>query len=195
MTNYFTIYDPLTGRILRSGSCSAEDLQNQVQLGESLLPITSDWGRHYVQNGVLVDRLPQPSSDHVFDWDTKVWHDPRTLVDMKALKSAEISLGRTLANQSSFVYTGKTIVCDALSRSDIDGVNGYVALYGTLPPNWTGGWKTLDNSYVPIASVDTWKAFYSAMVAAGSANFAHAQDLKAGLALAATLAEVEAIVW
>jgi len=118
-----------------------------------------------------------------------------TLDELKAAKNAEINLARAGANTSTFPHDGKTFACDALSRSDIDGVNGYVALYGALPPAFPGAWKAADNSYYPIADVAAWKAFYASMVATGTANFVHAQTLKAQLAEATTPEAVAAIVW
>lgn len=118
-----------------------------------------------------------------------------TLDELKAAKNAEINAARAAANTSTFAHSGKTFSCDQLSRSDIDGVNGYVALYGALPPAFPGAWKAADNSYYPIADVAAWKAFYASMVATGAANFGHAQELKAQLAAATTPEEVAAIVW
>lgn len=129
-------------------------------------------------------------------WDGSVFTPPPVdLVALKAAKNAEINAARLAANFSTFPHAGKDIACDQLSRSDIDGTNGFVSLYGTLPPGWTGGWKAADNTYVPISSVDGWKAFYSSMFAAGNANFAKAQALKTQLEAAATAAEVAAVVW
>jgi len=120
---------------------------------------------------------------------------PPTLDELKAAKNAGINLARAAANTNTFPHDGKLFSCDALSRSDIDGMNGYVALYGALPAEFPGAWKAADNSYYPIADVAAWKLFYAAMVATGTANFAHAQQLKAQLAAAATAEEVAAIVW
>lgn len=117
------------------------------------------------------------------------------LADLKAAKNAEINAARLAANFSTFQHAGKAIACDQLSRSDIDGTNGFVALYGALPPGWPGGWKAVDNTYVPIASVADWKAFYASMFAAGNAHFAKAQALKAQLEAATTAEQVAAIVW
>lgn len=117
------------------------------------------------------------------------------LADLKAAKNDEINSARLAANFSTFQHAGKAIACDQLSRSDIDGTNGFVALYGSLPPGWPGGWKAVDNTYVPIASVNDWKAFYASMFAAGNANFAKAQALKAQLDAATTAEQVAAIVW
>lgn len=96
-------------------------------------------------------------------------------------KRAEINAARYKANTTTFPYGGKLIACDALSRSDIDGVNGYVALNGTLPVGFPNQWKAVDNTYVAIPDVATWNLFYTAMVAEGASNFAHSQTKKAAI--------------
>lgn len=118
-----------------------------------------------------------------------------TLDELKTAKNSEINQARATANASTFTHDAKVFSCDALSRSDIDGVNGYVALFAALPPTFPGAWKAADNSYYPITDVAAWKAFYASMVATGAANFIHAQELKAQLAAATTPEEVAAIVW
>lgn len=129
-------------------------------------------------------------------WDGEKFTPPAVdLVALKAAKNAEINAARLAANFSTFPHAGKAIACDQLSRSDIDGTNGFVSLYGTLPPDWPGGWKAVDNTYVPIASVNDWKAFYASMFAAGNAHFAKAQALKAQLDAATTAEQVAAITW
>ncbi len=114
---------------------------------------------------------------------------------IKASKNEEINAARLAANFSSFPFAGKQIASDQLSRSDIDGTNGYVSLYGAMPPGWPGVWKATDNSYVPLPDVAAWKDLYSAMFAQGNANFAHSQVLKALLAAADTPEDVAAIHW
>jgi hypothetical protein len=113
----------------------------------------------------------------------------------KATKIFEINNARLVANTTSFPYMGKEIACDALSRSDIDGVNGYIALMGAFPPGWVGKWKTVDNAYIQIESLDDWKAFYTAMVNQGQNNFLYAQWLKQQVANAADTNSVSAIYW
>lgn len=153
----------------------------------------------------ISDKAFIPADDTNRDWqEYQAWLaegnvpepvDNPTLGDLKAEKNAEINLARATANTGSFPHDGKTFACDALSRSDIDGVNGYVALYGALPPAFLGAWKAADNSYYPIADLAAWKAFYASMVATGAANFAHAQQLKAQLSAATTPEAVAAVVW
>jgi hypothetical protein len=114
---------------------------------------------------------------------------------LKAAKNAEINAARLAANFSTFTHGGKTFACDQLSRSDIDGTNGFVSLYGSMPPGWPGGWKAVDNTYTPITTVADWKAFYASLFAAGNANFAHSQVLKAALNNATTAEQIAAIHW
>lgn len=118
-----------------------------------------------------------------------------TLSALKTLRNTDINTWRAAANAGSFSFDGKIFSCDQLSRGDIDGVNGFVSLTGALPPGFPGAWKAIDNSYLAIPDVAAWTGFYGAMVAAGAANFSHAQTLKAQLAAAATAEEVAAIVW
>lgn len=117
------------------------------------------------------------------------------LANAKEAKNAEINATRLAVNFTAFPHAGKVFACDQLSRSDIDGTNGYVSLNGVLPQGWPGGWKAVDNTYVAIATVQDWKDFYASMFAQGNANFARAQTLKAALAVATTGAEIAAIQW
>jgi hypothetical protein len=118
-----------------------------------------------------------------------------TLAQLKEAKKAEITEARAKASQGEFTYEGKLISCDSLSRSDIDGTNGYVVSHNEFPGGWPGAWKAVDNSYVPITNVEAWKAFYSAMVTQGVANFIKSQTLKAQVDACTTKAQVSAINW
>ena len=120
---------------------------------------------------------------------------PVDLAALKTEKNAEINAARAAANSTSFTHDGREFSCDALSRSDIDGITGYVALNDAFPPNFPGAWKATDNSYYALPDVASWKFFLAAMVAAGAANFAHAQQLKQALAAATTPEEVALITW
>jgi hypothetical protein len=110
-------------------------------------------------------------------------------------KNAEINAARLKANATSFTYMGKEIAVDTVSFNDIISTNGYVALFGGFSAGWPGGWKTIDNSYVPIATADDWKSFYTAMYTQGTTNFGKAQALKKKLSEATTLEEINNISW
>jgi len=118
-----------------------------------------------------------------------------TLAGAQATKNTQLNAARLAANTSTFTIGSQAFACDDLSRSDIDGVNGYVALFAALPPSWPGYWKAVDNTQYTIATVADWKTFYAAMVSAGNTNFAKSQTLKAQVAAATTIAQVNAIHW
>ena len=114
---------------------------------------------------------------------------------LKAEKNAEINAWRAVANLSTFPHAGKAIACDALSRSDIDGVANNIALFGVFPDGFPGAWKATDNTMIPLPDVDAFRAMYASMTAQGTENFNHAQALKAQLAAASTPEEVVDIQW
>lgn len=189
-----TIFDVVSGRILRTASVPPGSATAQ------LLEPHEDWieghwadDRFYVEGYAPIHMPARPSDHHEFDYGSKTWEDPRTLADLKAAKNAAINTARLKANQSHFTFAGKQIAVDPLSRSDIDAAHGAILMLGAMPGGWPGGWKAMDNTIVPIADLATWGQFYGAMVAQGTANFAHAQALKAQLAAANTAEEVAAV--
>lgn len=114
---------------------------------------------------------------------------------LKAAKNVQINEWRAQANQTSFTHLGKTIACDALSRSDIDAVAGSISLTGVFPAGFPGAWKATDNSYLMLPNVAAFKAMYSSMTLQGTANFGHSQTLKADLSEASTVEQVNAVTW
>lgn len=138
---------------------------------------------------------PAPSATAVWNMTRSAWVEKLLLSDMKLAKNAQINASRMAANQGTFTYAGKEIAADPLARGDIDAINGIVSLIQALPAGWPGFWKCADNSYLPISDVPTWIAFYGALVEQGQVNFARSQVLKAQLAAATTLAEIEAVSW
>lgn len=209
MTSSCTFFDPTTSVITQVAVLSDETLEHYVNAGaNALLDIIGNPETQYVakdadDNWALVDYTADelnaknsmvPGQKWLMP-DKIVITDPDVSLDsLKAKKDNEINLHRETANQS-FTYLSKTIRRLPLDESDINGTNGYVALFGVFPDNWPGGWKAEDNTYVAITTTDDWKAFYKAMVDQGNANFHHAQDLKTQLANATTPEQVAAIVW
>jgi len=118
-----------------------------------------------------------------------------SMADMRAEKNGQIDAWRAEANFSTFPHAGKQIACDALSRSDIDGVANHIALFDAFPAGWPGGWKATDKTMLPLVDVDAFRAMYASMTAQGTENFNHSQELKAQLAAASTPEEIAAIQW
>lgn len=114
---------------------------------------------------------------------------------LKVAKNEQINGWRAAANTSTFAHADKHFDCDALSRSDIDGVANHIGLFGDFPAGFPGMWKAADNTMLPVPDVDAFRALYASMTAQGAANFMHSQELKAQLAVATTPEEVAAITW
>jgi hypothetical protein len=119
----------------------------------------------------------------------------RDIEPKRTQKNAQINQWRLEANQSTFQFMGKPIGCDTLSRGDIDGVAGSIALFGDFPSNFPMAWKCADNTYISLPDVASFKAMYSAMTDQGTITFNRSQQLKAALSAASTKEEIDAIVW
>ena len=119
----------------------------------------------------------------------------KQLAEAKISRNGYIDNSRFRINFTSFMHGGKEVSSNQLSRSDIDATNGYVAVFGVLPPGFPGGWIAIDKTLIAIPDITAWKAFYASMFAAGGANFAIAQSLKTQIAAATTVDEVVAITW
>jgi len=74
-------------------------------------------------------------------------------------------------------------------------VAGSIALTGEFPAAFPGFWKAADNTFLPLATVDDFKAMYAAMVMKGTQNFIRSQELKDLAEQATSLEDLEAIQW
>lgn len=141
-----------------------------------------------MDNGVVRDMMPEEEEELAA---RKV----PDLLALKTAKNAEINRWRAEENFTAFPHAGKSIACDALSRSDIDGVANQISLSGNFPTGFPMAWKAVDNTYIMLPDAAAFTDMYSSMTTQGSANFDHAQNLKAALATATTPEEIAAIVW
>lgn len=206
-TTWYTLYDEVDGEIIGHLTSDEASLEANKPLGVGAIE-----GKYLNPNGFVLgtgqDARYVPYTDQVrlekahrparsFRWDNSVlaWQDTRTLAEVKVAKNAQINEWRLQANYAGFTYAGKEIATDQLSLLDLTNTATRIARDGALPPNWPGGWKAKDNTYVAIATVGDWDAFYDAMYQRGLANFSHAQALKAQLETATSIAEVESITW
>lgn len=67
----YTIYSQSTGQILKI--VVTDDIQSQLQSGESYLDGSIDDSTYYIENGVAVAIPAQPDQYSVFDFTTKQW--------------------------------------------------------------------------------------------------------------------------
>jgi hypothetical protein len=183
-----TVTNPVTGQTSEIESNDGEQVHGVDAQGVSLgmVPIGSAYAC-----------TPEPPAGDGWRWDFALlaWVFVPTLAHAKEAKNTYINASRLKANQSFFSFAGKQIAADPLSRSDIDAINGEVSNTGSLPAGWPGAWKCMDNTLIAISNVGQWKEMYSAMVNTGTANFGKSQALKAQLAAASTIQQVDLITW
>lgn len=68
----YTVYLP-NGQIDRTGMCSDADFVHNIREDDLFIEALANPQLQYVDNGQLVDMPPQPSMNHVFDYDAKSW--------------------------------------------------------------------------------------------------------------------------
>lgn len=173
------------------------------QVGEAIRNADSIWPTHVIDGYRLIEtEVPDGfvPADYIWTGDA-VELKPETPADadelaaLKAAKNEEINRWRDEANGSTFPHLGKHFAVDGLSFRDIASTAGYIGLFGAFHPDFPGGWKASDNTYLPMPTVEDFKAFYAAMVDQGTGNFNHAQALKAALGEATSATQVAAIAW
>ena len=117
------------------------------------------------------------------------------LANLRAKKVQEINEARRLADQTYFVYQGKRIACDPLSRDAIRNANDEINNLGALPAVWAGGWKAKDNTFVSITSVQEWRAMHSALYDQTARHFLKAQHIKNMFTTMISVEDINAINW
>lgn len=123
------------------------------------------------------------------------WVETATLDQLKEAKQAEITRARIATDSDRFVYQGLSIRTADKDMFDMLIADARISKGQGMPPNWPGGWKAIENSYVLISTVAEWNTFFIAMYDAGINNFNHSQQLKARISAATTPEQVAAISW
>lgn len=187
----FTAIDTDTGRIIFSGECS----------DSSALPGFSgiiEGVRYeppgYMDNGQFVSLPAQPSRHHVFNYTTKQWEDPRTLVDLKDQKWAEIKSARDTFEFGSFVHNGHEFDCNQISQQRI-GQAAQGAMFAiSVGAPFAQDWTLKDNS---VVTFDAQQMIGVALAMGQHIGYAHthSRQLRVAIEAATTVEDVEAINW
>lgn len=133
-----SVYDQITGQVLRTVTCQEEDVLLNVKSGESWLDAELSDETHYAQNGELVPFPAKPSPHHEWDWTTKSWlpnHDAA-----RAAKKAEIET--ELSRRLYLPCNG--FDADNASRERISGMIARLQRGDGLPAGWVG-WRDASN--------------------------------------------------
>lgn len=89
MKNY-TVYDPATGQILRSGRCQDSVFDLQAREGEAVIEGDYPDDLFRIVAGQPVQIPPRPSAVAEFDHGSGQWIDPRTLDQVKTAARARV---------------------------------------------------------------------------------------------------------
>jgi len=73
----YTIYNELTGQILRI--VQTNNIELQIQYGENYLEGSIDDSAYYILNNVAISIPPKPNEYSVFDYTTKQWVQVETI--------------------------------------------------------------------------------------------------------------------
>lgn len=133
-----SVYDQITGQVLRTVTCQEEDVLLNVNSGELWLDAEVSDETHYVQNGELVPFPAKPSPHHEWDWTTKSW-----LPNLDATRSSKLE--KIAAELNARLYLPCSgFDADRVSRERISGMIARLQRGDGLPAGWIG-WRDAGN--------------------------------------------------
>ena len=80
----FVVYEPSTGRILRTGACGEAAFKLQARDGEAVIEGLASGLQHYVKDGEIHELPPKPAPWLTFDAATGAWLDLRSPEEVDA---------------------------------------------------------------------------------------------------------------
>lgn len=185
----FIIYDA-QGKILCTGTCPDDHMEQQAKAGESVIEGKADDALEYIDEGRVATKPSKPSINHIFDYTTKQWIDPRTLQDLKAAQWSVIKAARQASEYAGFLWGNSTFDSDSISQSRIQGAVQLAGMDAAFTIDWT-----LANNTVRTLSGADMTAVGVALGQHVAAQHAKARALRAQIEAATTAAQVAAVVW
>lgn len=146
----------------------------------------------YVVAGEYHQIPPQPSSIHIFNYDTKQWEDPRTLNDFKADKWAQVKACRDAQEFGPFSWGALTFDGDAESKSRLSLAAMAAQAAIASGQVWEVDWTLADNSTVTLSATDVIGVVQS-MGANITAAHQNARIKRAAIEASQTIEELDAI--
>lgn len=86
----YSVYDALSGQVIRTGQCQDETFDLQAAAGEIVIEGEYPDDRFFMADGKPVAMPPRPSAVSVFDYAIREWRDPRSLDQIKAEARARV---------------------------------------------------------------------------------------------------------
>ncbi len=195
MSTKFTAYDPNTGKVLFSGTGDTPEIMESAEVFIHLDEVFSDG---WISEGLHYDVPSKPSINHVFNWSSKVWEDPRTLGDLKQSKWEDIKKARASALIHPILSTrfGDFDADTAGIASIKDTVLGLneAAKVGASPTSIT--WTLADNTSIELTPLEL-SEVSAMLLSRGNAAYTRARELREEVYSSETdtIEKVEAITW
>lgn len=180
----YTIVNAKSGQITKSISNASRNVaEANLSNDELLISEQPAFMSDYWDGERFVSTLPPPSLNHVFDYATKQWIDPRSLDEIKAQKWAEIKKQRDHLEFGGFEFEGGIYDSDQVSQGRIMG-----AASAGIDRTWT----LADNTAVELSASQLQQLYVTLQFHIASV---HERGRKARLAIesAVTKEEVETI--
>lgn len=177
------------GRVWQTGC--ALNLDFGVDPGRTIVPeIAPDGTYRSGESWAVIP--PQPSENHVWDWPTHNWVDPRTFSDLKDAKWEEIKLARgyKLMEGVDVPPFGRF---DANPPAVVQFTANFVAL-DSRPADWAISWTRYDNSTIELGRED-FRTVALAVMTYSSLLQSISQGLRVAINAATTEAEIDGIHW
>ena len=131
-----------------------------------------------------------PTANHIFNYVTKQWEDPRTLQELKDAQWTLIKRFRSATEYAGFTWDGSTFDSDAVSQNRITGAVTLAQLSSAFTIDWT-----LATNQVRTLNQSEMLQVGAALGVHVQTQFAKGQSLRVQIDAATTQAEVEAVVW
>lgn len=107
------------GELLKTISSNDETVELNTPKGCQAVEDPPEPNMYYQDGWVVMP--PQPTSHHIFNYDLKVWVDPRTIDEIKAQKWVEIKAMRDQLEFGVFEFEGGIYDSDQVSQGRIMG--------------------------------------------------------------------------
>jgi hypothetical protein len=149
----------------------------------------------YIDANAVAQPIPtRLSPNHHFDYATKQWLDPRTLLDFQTAKWLEIKRARDTQEASSFPYLGKQIDSDSRSAQRITTAVQAADAAQRAGVAFSIAWTCADNTFLTLDAAGM-QGMPVALAYFANTLHERARALRAQIEAATTPAEVEAVVW
>jgi len=185
-----TIFNVATGKVESLVSGREEDINAMLDGGQDCIEGHFYPKDFYINAGEPVAKQAQPTPNHIFNYVTKQWEDPRTLQELKDTQWASIKRFRSAAEYAGFTWDGSTFDSDAVSQNRITGAVTLAQLSSAFTIDWT-----LATNQVRTLNQSEMLQVGAALGVHVQTQFAKGQSLRVQIDAATTQAEVEAIVW